>query len=312
MSEPLVLTQRRGAGLWLTINRPRMHNAMNRATVRALREALREASADRAVRAVVIVGAGEKAFTAGADIGEIQPFGPQEMAEYNRDWLDLFRAIEQSPKPVIAAVHGWAMGGGTEMSLACDFVICTPEARFGLAEINIGVIPGAGAAVRLTRWVGRLKAKEILMLGPLIPGEEAVALHLANRCVPKSELVEATSALVDSNCGSFSCCLPVRTRRKACARSSKNARRFTRADEVAMKLRVKIPKLGLTIEEVTLAEWLCGVGDTVAADQVIATIEADKANYELTAPAAGTLAQVMAEPGQIVAVGTDVAVIETA
>jgi enoyl-CoA hydratase/carnithine racemase len=197
MSEPLVLTQRRGAGLWLTINRPRMHNAMNRATVRALREALREASADRAVRAVVIVGAGEKAFTAGADIGEIQPFGPQEMAEYNRDWLDLFRAIEQSPKPVIAAVHGWAMGGGTEMSLACDFVICTPEARFGLAEINIGVIPGAGAAVRLTRWVGRLKAKEILMLGPLIPGEEAVALHLANRCVPKSELVEATSALVD-------------------------------------------------------------------------------------------------------------------
>jgi 2-oxoglutarate dehydrogenase E2 component (dihydrolipoamide succinyltransferase) len=78
-----------------------------------------------------------------------------------------------------------------------------------------------------------------------------------------------------------------------------------------MKLRVKIPKLGLTIEEVTLSEWLCGVGDTVAADQVIATIEADKANFELTAPAAGTLTQVMAEPGQIVAVGTDVAVIET-
>jgi enoyl-CoA hydratase/carnithine racemase len=165
--------------------------------VRALKQAVLEAGRDAGVRAVVIVGAGGKAFTAGADISEIAGYGPLEMRDYNRDWLDLFRAIELSSKPVIAAVNGWATGGGTEMSLACDFVLCTPETRFGLAEINIGVIPGAGAAVRLTRWVGRLKAKEILMLGRIIPGDEAVRLHMANECVPAGDLERVAQALAD-------------------------------------------------------------------------------------------------------------------
>ncbi|MCC7347068.1 MAG: enoyl-CoA hydratase/isomerase family protein [Variibacter sp.] len=190
-----VLTKTTGSTCWIVLNRPRVHNAMNSLCVRECREAIAAASADAAVRAIVIIGAGKRAFTAGADITEIANYGPQEMAAYNRGWLDLFRAIEMSPKPVIAAVHGWATGGGTELSLACDFVICSEEARFGLGEINIGVIPGAGAAVRLTRWVGRLKAKEILMLGRHIEGREAVALQLANRCVPHADLAAAAEEL---------------------------------------------------------------------------------------------------------------------
>ncbi len=193
---PLVIDTR-NATRWITLNRPRVHNAMNEAAVRACRAAVEAAAAEPGIRALVIVGAGERAFTAGADISEIAGYGPAEMAAYNRHWLDLFRAIERCPKPVIAAVHGWATGGGTEMSLACDFVLCSDEARFGLAEINIGVIPGAGAAVRLTRWLGRLKTKEILMLGRLIEGREAVRLQLANRCVSRGELPAAAQELAD-------------------------------------------------------------------------------------------------------------------
>ncbi|MCL4188084.1 MAG: enoyl-CoA hydratase/isomerase family protein [Rhodobacteraceae bacterium] len=202
MSEgEILLSERRGAVLWLTLNRPKVHNAMNSALVSATHAAIRAASDDEAVRVIVLQGAGTRAFTAGADIGEIAAAGPAEMRAYNRRWLDLFRAIELCPKPVIASVRGWATGGGTETSLACDFVICAESARFGLAEINIGVIPGAGAAVRLTRWVGRLKAKEILMLGRFIPGQEAVALHLAGSCVPDDRLEAATAELADELAG---------------------------------------------------------------------------------------------------------------
>jgi enoyl-CoA hydratase/carnithine racemase len=179
----------------LTLNRPRVHNAIDSACLAELIAALRTAESDPAVRVVVIAGAGDKAFTSGADIREIAGYGPAEMAVYNRRWLDWFDAIEACPKPVIASVKGWATGGGTEMSLACDFVVAAESARFGLAEINIGVIPGAGAAVRLTRWLGRLRAKEILMLGELIDGAKAVEWHLANVCVPDDRLGEETAAL---------------------------------------------------------------------------------------------------------------------
>lgn len=196
-AESEVLVEPKGSTTWLTINRPRVHNAMNSNVVRLLRDAVKACGSDPDVRVVVIRGAGDKAFTSGADISEIAGADTHRIKEYNRGWLDLFRAIELCPKPVIAAVQGWATGGGTEMSLACDFVVCADTARFGLAEINIGVIPGAGAAVRLTRWVGRLKAKEILMLGRFIPGEEAVNLNLANRCVAQADLAGAVNELAE-------------------------------------------------------------------------------------------------------------------
>lgn len=179
----------------ITLARPEVLNAMNSACIAECLVALANAKADDEVRAIVIRGEGGRAFTAGADIREIAGHGPAEMAAYNRRWLDLFDALEACPKPVIASVEGWATGGGTEMSLACDFVICADTAKFGLAEINIGVIPGAGAAVRLTRWLGRLRAKEILMLGDVVPGRQAVEWHLANSCVPAADLAAETQAL---------------------------------------------------------------------------------------------------------------------
>ena len=196
MTYQTILYETRGPAAYLTLNRPDKLNAMNSACLGELRAALEIARGDQAVRVVVLNGAGERAFTAGADLSELTDKTPFEMLDYNRHWLGLFDDIEACPKPVIASVHGYATGGGTEMSLACDFVLCSEDARFGLAEINVGVIPGAGAAVRLTRWVGRLKAKEIVMLGELIPGPEAVACGLANRCVPRAELAALTEAWV--------------------------------------------------------------------------------------------------------------------
>lgn len=170
---------------------------MNWACVIEVQAAIREAEDDAGIRSIVMAGSGSRAFTAGADITELRDFGPLEVLRYNRDWLDMFRRIEACRKPVVAAVHGWATGGGTELSLACDFVIVSESARLGLAEINIGVIPGAGAGVRLTRWVGRLRAKEMLMLGRLLSGREAVDWQLANRCVPDDDLEDAIRALTD-------------------------------------------------------------------------------------------------------------------
>jgi enoyl-CoA hydratase/carnithine racemase len=179
----------------IAFNRPRVHNAMNSACIEDVLAALATADADPAVRVIVMRGEGGKAFSSGADIAEIADFGPREMLAYNRRWLALFDTIERLAKPVIASVEGWATGGGTELSLACDFVVCADSAKFGLAEINIGVIPGAGAAVRLTRWLGRLRAKEILMLGEVIPGHKAVDWHLANVCVAPERLADETADL---------------------------------------------------------------------------------------------------------------------
>ena len=188
---------RNESACWITLNRPRVLNAINRQCVRECSEAMHAAEADGEIRSIVFAGAGDRAFTAGADISELRDFGVSEVLAYNRGWLDLFRRIELCRKPVIAAVKGWATGGGTELSLACDFVIAAESARFGLAEINIGVIPGAGAAVRLTRWMGRLRAKELLLLGRLLSGREAVEWQLANRCVPDADLRQDVDILCE-------------------------------------------------------------------------------------------------------------------
>lgn len=197
MSCRTLITEDRGQTRWITFNRPKALNAMNWKCVLEVQAAVREAEDDASIRSIVFNGAGDRAFTAGADITELVDFGPAEVLRYNRDWLDMFRRIEQCRKPVIACVHGYATGGGTELSLACDFVIAAETAKFGLSEINIGVIPGAGAGVRLTRWVGRLRAKELLMLGRLLSGDEAVDWQLANQCVPCDALTKSVDAMTD-------------------------------------------------------------------------------------------------------------------
>ncbi len=193
MAYETILYEESGAVASLTLNRPKKLNAMNALCVHEMREALAAIREDEGVRVVVIKGAGTRAFTAGADISELADKTSDQMRVYNRQWLGLFDDIESLPKPVIASVQGYAAGGGTEMSLTCDFVLCAEDSRFGLAEINIGVIPGAGAAVRLTRWMGRLKAKEILMMGEFVSGSKAVECGLANRCMPNPELDKVTA-----------------------------------------------------------------------------------------------------------------------
>ena len=146
MAYETILYDVKDATAHITLNRPKKLTAMNALCIGEMRAALAEVRGDDSVRVVVVSGAGERAFTAGADISEVTDKSPQEMHSYNRQWLALFDDIESLPKPVIASAHGYATGGGTEMSLTCDFVLCAEDSRFGLSEINIGVIPGAGAA----------------------------------------------------------------------------------------------------------------------------------------------------------------------
>jgi enoyl-CoA hydratase/carnithine racemase len=171
----------------LTLNRPKVNNAMNMGMISEITFALERAEQDEEIRCIIFRGAGEKAFSAGADIDEMANDTPLIVREKTKKWIAMFNKVESIPKPVIAAVHGYAPAGGTELTLACDFVITDRTAKFGLAEVNIGVIPGAGATIRLTRWLGRARAKEILMTGKLIDADTAYKWGLSNRIVENGE-----------------------------------------------------------------------------------------------------------------------------
>ncbi|WP_042356158.1 enoyl-CoA hydratase/isomerase family protein [Bacillus rubiinfantis] len=172
----------------ITLNRPHVKNAMNMKMIREITSALDLSEHDEEVKTIIFRGAGNKAFSAGADIDEMANDTSLVVREKTKQWIAMFAKIESISKPVIAAVHGYAPAGGTELTLACDFVITDRTAKFGLAEVNIGVIPGAGATIRLTRWLGRAKAKEILMTGKLIDAETAYQWGLSNRIVENGDV----------------------------------------------------------------------------------------------------------------------------
>jgi enoyl-CoA hydratase/carnithine racemase len=195
-----ILFEKDGLIAIVTLNRPKVHNAINTHVLKDLTDCFERMESDDEVRVIVLRGAGGKAFCAGADIDEIKDNGPVEQRPYQYLWMKWFRQIETIRKPVIASVEGWAPGGGTEISVCCDFVIAADDAKFGLAEIKIGVMPGAGATVRLTRWVGKAKAMEILMTGDFLSAEEAVRIGLATRVVPKAELWDETLKLAKALC----------------------------------------------------------------------------------------------------------------
>jgi Enoyl-CoA hydratase/carnithine racemase len=180
---------------WITFNRPKVLNAFNTEMLRDCIRALEYCRDSSEVRVVVFRGAGEKAFSAGADISEIQGNDPFRQRDYNLLWIEFFRFIENIRKPMIASVHGYAPGGGTELTLCCDIVIASDDAKFALAEIKIGVIPGAGATIRLPRWVGKAKAMEILMTGDFVEAAEAHRIGLINQVVPRQELAQTTLAM---------------------------------------------------------------------------------------------------------------------
>jgi enoyl-CoA hydratase len=182
----------------IRLNRPEKRNAFNREMLEELREALRDAGRRGETHVIVIAG-DETAFSTGADLSVYRDFDPFAVRRENLEtWIDVLALIERLDQPVIASVQGYCIAGGTELVLACDLVVATESAVFGLVEARVGVLPGAGGAVRLPRWVGRAAAKEILMTGDTFDGREAYRLGLVNRVVPDGALESATRALAET------------------------------------------------------------------------------------------------------------------
>jgi enoyl-CoA hydratase/carnithine racemase len=176
----------------LTLNRPPA-NAISERLVHELNEALSSVEADEAVRAVIITGAGERIFCAGADLGSA--FAGGDVETFIRFGHGVMRKIERFPKPVIAAINGHALGGGCEIAMACHFRILKETARMGQTESNLGIIPGYGGTQRLPRLVGRTKALELLILGTQVPAADCLALGLVNRLAREGETLEDARAL---------------------------------------------------------------------------------------------------------------------
>jgi enoyl-CoA hydratase len=179
----------------ITVNRPDKLNALNADTIQALGAVLREVHDDAAIRAVVLTGAGEKAFVAGADIAELSKMGPVDGVQVSRAGQVVFRMLERMPKPVIAAVNGFALGGGLELAMACHIRIASSRAKFGLPEAKLGIIPGYGGTVRLPRLVGRGRALELILTGDMIDAAEAFRIGLVNRVEEPEALLDAARAM---------------------------------------------------------------------------------------------------------------------
>ena len=180
----------------ITLNRPKALNALNIALLAELHDALEDAENDETVVAIVITGAGDRAFCAGADIPEIQSLTPVAARGYSLSLHEYTRHMERIKKPIIARINGFCLGGGQEIAMACDFRIASDKARFGQPEVNLGIIPGAGGTQRLTRLVGRTKAMEIDMLGEHIDANEAHRIGLLNKVVPAEELDKAVDGFI--------------------------------------------------------------------------------------------------------------------
>jgi enoyl-CoA hydratase len=183
----------------LTVNRPERRNALSHQTVREMGQVV-EAIARRegvgaSIRALIITGSGDKAFVSGADIEELSRLTPVEGYEYTRQGQAVLNALEALPVPVIAAVNGYALGGGCELALACHIRLACPEARFGQPEVRLGIIPGYGGTQRLPRIIGKGRALEWILTGAHYTAEEAYRIGLVNRIVPRERLLDEAKAL---------------------------------------------------------------------------------------------------------------------
>ena len=197
MSFDNLLLERDGAIAVVTINRPQVLNALNSPTIDELRRAALELKRDAAVRAVIITGSGEKAFVAGADINELAVQRPVQGKERALQGQHVFDLIENLGKPVIAAINGYALGGGCELAMACTLRIAADTARLGQPEVNLGIIPGYGGTQRLARLVGKGAAFDLLLSGRHITADEALRIGLVNRVVASSELMTAARQLAN-------------------------------------------------------------------------------------------------------------------
>jgi enoyl-CoA hydratase len=190
-----LLLERDGAIAVVTINRPKVLNALNTQTLDELRRVVLELKADSTIRAVVLTGAGEKAFVAGADINELAVQTPTSGREHALTGQHVLDLVENLGKPVIAAINGYALGGGCELAMACTLRLAADTAKLGQPEINLGIMPGYAGTQRLSRLVGKAKAMELILTGAPIGASEAERIGLVNRVVPAAELMTAARAL---------------------------------------------------------------------------------------------------------------------
>jgi enoyl-CoA hydratase len=182
----------------VTLNRPDVLNAMNQGMREALTYRFTALATDDEVRVIVVTGAGERAFSVGADVREfVAPQTPVRFRDQRR-LVDFRRAMDRCPQPIIAAINGLALGGGLELALACDIRIAAAGATLGLTEINLAIIPGGGGTQRLPRLVGRGKALEMILTGARLPAEEALRIGLVERVVPDGEVLKAATALAQT------------------------------------------------------------------------------------------------------------------
>ena len=195
MSEPSLLRADHGAVRLLTVNRPDKLNALNAATLDALHLAFDEAAEDASVRAVVLTGSGAKAFVAGADIAEMNTLTPVQGRDFSLRGQRMMRRVEKMPKPVIAMLNGFALGGGLELAMCCHLRIAADTAKVGQPEINLGLVPGFGGSQRLLRLAGRAAALELCLIGTPIDAARALQLGIVNRVVPAAELETETMKL---------------------------------------------------------------------------------------------------------------------
>ncbi|KPQ18768.1 MAG: enoyl-CoA hydratase [Algoriphagus marincola HL-49] len=182
-----ILAETKDGILYLTINREDKMNALNFATLEELREVFDTVLEDKSIKAVILTGAGEKAFVAGADISEIAELNEVNARKFAENGQEIFSVIENCEKPVVAVTNGFTLGGGCELAMACHMRIASANARFGQPEVNLGIIPGYGGTQRLTILIGRGKANELMMTGDMINAEEARSLGLVNHVLPSKE-----------------------------------------------------------------------------------------------------------------------------
>src|SRR5436305_3753064 len=183
---------------YVTIDRPKVLNALNMATMGELRNAFTDLKQDRELRVVILTGAGEKSFVAGADIGELQKNNPVEAKEYTHRGQAVLNLIENLGKPVIACINGFALGGGCEMALACTMRLASENAKLGQPEVKLGIIPGYGGTQRLPRLVGKGIAMQLLLTGEMITAQEAHRIGLVNEVIPANQLITRAEAIAQS------------------------------------------------------------------------------------------------------------------
>ncbi len=191
-----ILYEKKGAVAYITLNRPKVLNALNQRTWEELRSAFEDARDDAEVRGIIVTGAGDKAFAAGADISELAKATAVEAEKSSSYGQEVLNLVESLGKPVIAAVNGFALGGGCETAMACTIRVASENARFGVPEVTLGLIPGCGGTQRLPRLVGKGRALQLILSGGMIGADEAYRIGLVNEVVPAADLISRAEAIL--------------------------------------------------------------------------------------------------------------------